>query len=67
VFSQWLEKAAAGVAPEKTLALLVDHTEVQKLDCLSHLHGSKEWRQDLTLHKHQWVYNPSNGRRMLVL
>ena len=54
----------------KTVALLVDQQEVrdQKLDCLSHMSGSKHFRQDLTLNKSAWIYtNDDSMRRCLVV
>ena len=55
----------------KTAALLVDHSEIQELDCLKHLSKSKDFRQDLTMNQAMWVYLPHNqgeaARRVLLL
>ena len=69
-FSQWLEKRLSAVPASKTVALLVDEDEVknQSLACLSHVHGSKEFRQDLTLSKSAWIYtNDAAMRRCLLV
>jgi len=54
------------MAPEKTAALLVDHSEVEELECLKHVSASKDFRQDLTLNSAMWLYMPQ-GRRVLLL
>ena len=58
MFSKWLHDRLARVPATKTVALLVDHSEVksQSLDCLSHVHSSEHWRHDLTLNKSAWIY-----------
>ena len=69
-FSQWLEKRLASVPASKTVALLVDEDEVknQSLACLSHVHSSKEFRQDLALQKSAWIYtNDAAMRRCLLI
>ena len=45
-FSQWLHTKLAAVPANKTVALLVDHSEVKsgELSCLEHLHGSEHFR-----------------------
>ena len=68
--SQWLDKKLASVPSNKTVAILVDENDVkeQKLDCLKHLYGSKEFLQDLTLSKSAWIYtNDAAMRRCLVI
>jgi len=58
------------VPKEKTVALLVDQQEVkdQSLDCLSHVHGSSEFRADLSLNKSAWIYtNDADMRRCLLV
>jgi len=68
-FSKWLHQRLAKAKPSSTIGLIVDHSEVknQELDCLSHLHKSQEFRQDLSLDKHYWFYAPSTGQRVLLL
>lgn len=54
--------------PEHTVGLLVDHSEVVngELDCLNKYHGSKDFRQDLSLHKHAWIYLDDKRRCLLL-
>lgn len=69
--STWLHQRLAQVPQDHTAALLIDHSEVQELDCLKHLAGSTDFRQDLSLNQAMWVYMPhSNGgdaKRVLLL
>ena len=67
--SKWLEAKLASVPTSKTVALIVDKDEVrqQKLNCLSHLDGSKEFRQDLTLSKCVWIYSNDEAMRRILL
>ena len=67
--SKWLHDRLAAVPASKTVALLVDHSEVQEqsLDCLSHVHGSKDFRDDLTLNKSAWIYTSDESKRRCLL
>jgi leucyl aminopeptidase len=67
--SKWLEEKLASVPASKTVALIVDEAEVreQKLNCLSHLDSSKEFRQDLTLAKCVWIYTNDEAMRRILL
>ena len=67
--SKWLDEKLASVAASKTVALIVDENEVsqRKLNCLSHLDGSKEFRQDLTLAKSAWIYSNDAAMRRILL
>lgn len=66
-FSQWLHTRLA-TQKSKTVALLVHDDEVKskQLDCLSHLHDSQEFVDDLALRKSLWVYT-KDARRCLLL
>jgi hypothetical protein len=65
--SKWLDHRLAA-QKTKTVALLVHEDEVKnkQLDCLSHLHESQEFHDDLALKKSLWVYT-KDGRRCLLL
>ena len=70
LFSKWLHTRLAQVPANKTVALLVDHSEVKngELSCLEHLHGSEHFRQDLSLNKSAWFYtNDAQMRRCLLI
>ena len=64
-FSTWLHARLAAAPKHKTVALLVDKSEVETLDCLKPYSESVHFRQDLTLEKKHWIY--SNDRRVLVV
>ena len=67
LFSQWLHTRLAQAPAQKTVALLVDHSEVknQELSCLSPVHTSADFRLDLTMNQFAWVY--LDQRRVLLL
>ena len=65
-FSAWLHKRLAEAPKHKTKAVLVDKSEVATLDCLKPYSESTHFRQDLTLMKHHWIYNPQHGRMLVV-
>jgi len=46
--------------------VLVDKSEVASLDCLKPYNESIHFRQDLTMMKHHWIYNPQHGRMLVV-
>jgi hypothetical protein len=52
----------------KTVALLVDHSEVKnkELECLSHLHSNNDFTADLALQKSVWI-TLKNGNRCLLM
>ena len=60
-----MHQRIAQVDPSKTLAIMVDKSEVQQLECLKPYSASEHFRKDLALEKKQWIYH--QGRRMLVL
>ena len=69
-FSKWLHDRLAHVPANKTVALLVDKSEVknQELACLEPLHASQDFRHDLTLNKSAWFYtNDEQMRRCLLI
>ena len=67
-FSSWMHTRLAA-QKTKTVALLVHDEEVneKQLDCLSHLHDSQEFRQDLALRKYAWFYTKDSLKRCLLL
>lgn len=64
-FGSWLNTRLAQVRPDKTLAVLVDKSELTSIEFLKHHTASDDFCKDLILEKKQWIY--WNGRRMLVL
>jgi leucyl aminopeptidase len=67
-FSQWLHGRLAA-QKSKTVALLVTEDEIKdkQLDCLSHLHESEDFRNDLIMHKCAWFYTKDSMKRTLLL
>jgi hypothetical protein len=55
-FSQWLSNRLAQTPKHKTVALLVDKSEIATLECIKPQSDSEHFRQDLTLEKHHWIY-----------
>ena len=51
----------------KTVALVVDKSEVENLDILGHLAKSKEFKQDLAMQKSYWFYSPETMKRFLLV
>lgn len=69
LFSTWMhERLAKSVAANRSVALLVDHSEIKAktLDCLSHLHGIEDFQRDLAMQKSMWITLKS-GHRCLLL
>jgi len=69
LFSTWMhERLARSVAANRSVALLVDHSEIKDktLDCLSHLHGIEDFQRDLAMQKSMWI-NLKSGHRCLLL
>ena len=64
-FSTWLHTRLAAAPKHKTVALLIDKSEVEALDCLKPYNQSVHFRQDLAMEKSHWIY--SNDRRVLVV
>jgi hypothetical protein len=48
-FSTWLHQRLEAAPKNKTIALLVDKSEVESLDCLKPFNQSVHFRQDLTM------------------
>ena len=68
--NKWLHDKLAAVSKDKTVALLVDQSEVkdQSLECLSHMSGNAQFRADLDLSKCIWIYTKEETpRRCLVI
>ena len=68
--NKWLHDKLTAVPREKTVALLVEQSEVkdQSLDCLSHMSGNPEFRADLNLNSCVWIYTKDETqRRCLVI
>ena len=63
-FTEILSKVAAGHAK----AFLVDHSEIAsgEIEHLDHIHGSKDFSDDLTLHKHAWIYLKDHSRCLVL-
>jgi hypothetical protein len=38
-----------------------------KLDCLSHVQGSSEFKADLSMQQYQWIYTPDEAARRVLL
>ena len=64
-FSNWLTQRLAKTPSHKTVALLVDKSEVATLECIHPHNKSEHFVQDLALDKHHWIY--LNERRTLVV
>lgn len=64
-FSQWLLSRLATASKSKTVALVVDKSEVKDLDFIKPLNESQHFCQDLAMDKHHWVY--TNDRRALIV
>ena len=69
--STWIkEKLASNSATTgKTLAIVVDHSEIQNnsLEFIKDLTASQHFRQDLNLSNSYWFYHPSTQARTLLL
>ena len=61
-----MHQRIAKVDPSKTLAIMVDKSELQSLYCLKPYSDSEHFCKDLVLEKKQWIYYKGD-RRMLVL
>ena len=64
-FSNWLNGRLVQVPANKTVAVLVDKTEIEELEFLKPHSDSEHFRLDLSLHKYQWIYH--ENRRVLVV
>lgn len=66
--TDWLHSRLAAQT-EKIVALVVhdDELKAKTLDCLSHVHDSGDFMQDLAMKKHNWFYTKDTKRRCLLL
>ena len=70
-YFSWMNKAIqqAHTHNNKTVAILVDHSEVKEggLPFLGGLEKSKEFRQDLNINKTYWFYSSETQKRALLI